>query len=74
MRRQRARGEKGLELLKKFPPGQYGPETAKIVADKALRKQPVTQAESEFLDAETQRLWNKALEYQKSQDSVNNGK
>jgi hypothetical protein len=61
--------QKGLELLKKFPPGQFGPDTAKAVADKALRKQPITPAESEFLDPETQRLWNKALDYQKSQDS-----
>lgn len=61
--------QKGLELLKRFPPGQYGPETAKAVADKALRKQPVTPAETEFLDTEVQRLWNKALQYQKEQDA-----
>ena len=60
--------QKGLELLKKFPPGQFGPETAKAVADKALQKLPVTPLEREFLDQETQRLWNKALEYQKNQD------
>ncbi|HEV3029748.1 MAG TPA: hypothetical protein VG457_19370 [Planctomycetota bacterium] len=60
--------QKGLDLLKKFPPGQYGPDTAKTVADKALRKQPVTALESEFLDPETQRLWNKALDYQKAQE------
>jgi len=61
--------QKGLDLLKKFPPGQYGPNTAKDVADKALRKQPVTALESEFLDPETQRLWNKALDYQKALDT-----
>jgi len=61
--------QKGLELLKRFPPGQYGPETAKAVADKALLKQPVTPAEREFLDTEVQRLWNKALDYQKSQEN-----
>lgn len=66
--------QKGLELLKRFPPGQYGPETAKQVADKALRKQPVTPAETEFLDQEVQRLWNKALEYQKSQEKKSDGK
>ena len=60
--------QKGLDLLKRFPPGQYGPETAKSVADKAIQKLPVTPMEREFLDPETQRLWNKALEYQKSQD------
>lgn len=60
--------QKGLDLLKKFPPGQYGPETAKAVADKAIQKLPVTPMEREFLEPETQRLWNKALEYQKNQD------
>jgi hypothetical protein len=61
--------QKGMDLLKKFPPGQYGPDTAKQVADKALRKQPVTPAETEFLDPETQRLWNMALDYQKAQEA-----
>jgi len=60
--------QKGLDLLKKFPPGQYGPETAKSVADKAINRLPVTPLEREFLDPETQRLWNKALDYQKAQD------
>jgi hypothetical protein len=60
--------QKGLDLLKKFPPGQFGPDTAKAVADKALRKQPVTAAESEFLDPETNRLWMKAFDYQQAQD------
>ncbi|HVR83776.1 MAG TPA: hypothetical protein VMU54_05645 [Planctomycetota bacterium] len=62
--------QKGLDLLKRFPPGQYGPDTAKTVADKALRKQPITADERDFLDQETQRLWNKALEYQKSLDKA----
>jgi len=67
--------QKGLDLLKKFPPGQYGPDTAKQVADKAVRKQPVTPAETEFLDPEVQRLWNAALEYQKQQqEGENKGK
>ena len=61
--------QKGLELLKRYPPGQFGPETAKAVADKSLLKIPVTPAERDFLDPETQRLWNKALQYQKEQDS-----
>jgi len=60
--------QKGLELLKKYPPGQFGPVTAKAVADKAMQKLPITPLEREFLDPETQRLWNKALEYQKNQD------
>jgi len=60
--------QKGLDLLKKFPPGQYGPDTAKTVADKAIQKLPVTPLEREFLDPETQKLWNKALDYQKAQD------
>ena len=62
--------QKGLELLKRFPPGQYGPETAKAVADKALRKQPVTPAETEFLDPKNYELWTKALQYQKDQDKA----
>jgi hypothetical protein len=61
--------QKGLDLLKKYPPGQYGPDTAKQVADKALRKLPVTPAETDFLDPETQRLWNMALDYQKKQEA-----
>ncbi len=60
--------QKGLDLLKRFPPGQFGPETAKSVADKSFLKLPVTPAEREFLDPEVQRLWNKALDYQKTQD------
>jgi hypothetical protein len=60
--------EKGLQLLKKFPPDKFGPQTAKEVADKSLLKIPVTQDEREFLDAENYRLWSKALDYQKSQD------
>lgn len=66
--------QKGLDLLKRFPPDQYGPDTAKQVADKALRKQPVTPAESEFLDPEVQRLWNMALNYQKQQEAESKGK
>jgi hypothetical protein len=66
--------QKGLDLLKKFPPGQYGPDTAKQVADKALRKQPVTPAETEFLDPETQRLWNLALNWQQAQEAEKKGK
>jgi hypothetical protein len=60
--------QKGLDLLKRFPPDKFGPQTAKDVADKSLLKIPVTPDEREFLDPEVQRLWNKALEYQKSQD------
>jgi hypothetical protein len=60
--------QKGLDLLKRFPPGQFGPQTAKDVADKSFLKLPVTPAERDFLDPEVQRLWNKALDYQKSQD------
>jgi len=60
--------QKGLDLLKRFPPDKFGPQTAKDVADKAFLKIPVTPDEREFLDPEVQRLWNKALDYQKSQD------
>ena len=60
--------QKGMDLLKRFPPDKFGPQTAKDVADKSLLKIPVTPDEREFLDPEVQRLWNKALDYQKSQD------
>ena len=61
--------QKGLELLKRFPPDQYGPQTAGIVADKSLNKLPVTPMEREFLDQKNYELWTKALQYQKEQDT-----
>jgi len=65
--------QKGMELLKRFPPDKFGPQTAKEVADKSLLKIPVTPDEREFLDPDVQRLWNKALEYQKSQEKEKKG-
>jgi hypothetical protein len=65
--------QKGLDLLKRFPPDKFGPQTAKEVADKSLLKIPVTPDEREFLDPETQRLWNKARDYQNSQDKEKKG-
>jgi len=65
--------QKGLDLLKRFPPDKFGPQTAKEVADKSLLKIPVTPDEREFLDPDVQRLWNKALEYQKSQEKEKKG-
>src|SRR5438067_10667114 len=56
--------QRGKELLQRFPPDKWGPQTAKEVADKALRKQPVTAEEREFLDPETQKYWSMALKAQ----------
>jgi hypothetical protein len=53
--------QKGKELLKRFPPDKYGPQTFKDMADMALRKQPIPPDMVEFTDGETQRLWNLAL-------------
>jgi len=55
---------KGKELLKRFPPDKWGPQTASQVAEKSLRKQPVTADELEFLREDTQKLWNLALKNQ----------
>ncbi len=60
--------EKGLQLLKRFPPDKFGPQTAKDVADKSLLKIPVTPDEREFVDPKNYELWQKALQYQKDQD------
>lgn len=58
---------KGLDLLARFPPDKWGPQTMKEIADKTIRKQSVTADERDFLDPENQRLWLKALQYQASQ-------
>lgn len=62
--------QKGKDLLSRFPPDKWGPQTAQQVADKALRKQPVTQDERDFLDPENQRLWNLALKAQQDADAA----
>jgi hypothetical protein len=65
--------EEGLKLLARFPPPQWGPNSIKELADKALRKQPITPEETAFADPEVQRLWNKALQYQKSKEKETPG-
>jgi hypothetical protein len=57
--------QRGMDLLVRFPPDKWGPQTIKEMADKALRKQPITPDERDFTDPETQRLWTKALQYTK---------
>ena len=56
--------QKGKELLQRFPPDKFGPQTLKDMADMAFRKQPVPLEYREFADPEVQKLWNKALKAQ----------
>jgi hypothetical protein len=49
--------QKGRELLQRFPPDKYGPQTLKDMADMAVRKQPIPLDWREFADPEVQRLW-----------------
>src|SRR5262245_15568990 len=53
--------KKGKELLSRFPPYKFCPQTLKEMADMAVRKQPVPLEYREFADPEVQRLWNMAL-------------
>lgn len=53
--------QKGNELLKRFPPDKYGPQSLKDMADMAVRRQPVPPDLREFADPEVQRLWTKAV-------------
>ena len=53
--------QKGKELLQRFPPDKYGPQTLKDMADMAVRKQPVPLDMREFADPEVQRLWSLAV-------------
>jgi hypothetical protein len=53
--------QKGKELLQRFPPDKFGPQTIKEMADMAVRKQPVPLEYREFADPEVQRLWSLAL-------------
>jgi hypothetical protein len=56
--------QKGKELLQRFPPDKWGPKTIQEIAEKNLRKQPITLEEREFLSEDVQRLWNLALKAQ----------
>ena len=61
--------QKGKELLSRFPPDKYGPQTLKDMADMAIRKQPIPLDWREFADPEVQRLWTLALNAQKADDN-----
>jgi hypothetical protein len=50
--------QKAKEILARFPPDKYGPQTLKDMADMAVRKQPIPLDIREFADPEVQRLWN----------------
>ena len=60
--------QKGKELLQRFPPEKYGPQTLKDMADMAVRKQPVPLDYREFADPEVQRLWTLALSASKESE------
>ncbi|HZE97650.1 MAG TPA: hypothetical protein VE981_11535 [Planctomycetota bacterium] len=64
--------QKGLDLLKRFPPDKWGPQVFSQVADKATLKIPVTPDERDFMNETTYKLWQKGLEYQKSLDAEKN--
>ena len=64
--------QKGKELLSRFPPEKYGPQTLKDMADMAVRKQPVPVDMREFAEPEVQRLWTLALNAQKEEQQKNN--
>jgi DNA-directed RNA polymerase subunit F len=58
--------KKGLELLARFPPPEWGPERVQDITAKAIRKQPITLHEKEFAD--NIGLWTEALNHRKSQE------
>jgi rRNA maturation endonuclease Nob1 len=65
--------KKGLDLLARFPPDKWGPQTMKEIADKTIRNQRVTGDEREFVDPEVQRLWQKAVQYSATQKGPDGG-
>jgi hypothetical protein len=65
--------QKGKELLLRFPPEKYGPQTLKDMADMAVRKQPIPLEMQAFADPEVQRLWtmaNNAAKEDKKKEKV----
>jgi hypothetical protein len=56
--------QRGKELLKRFPPEKYGPQTLKEAVEMGIRRQPVPVDMRDFADPETQRLWNLAKKAQ----------
>jgi hypothetical protein len=65
--------KKGMDLLARFPPDKWGPQTMKEIADKTIRNQRVTADERDFVDPETQRLWQMALQYAAAQKGPDGG-
>ena len=59
--------KKGLALLDRFPAEQF---SLKGIADKNVRKQPITVEEREFMDDENQRLMNKARTFQAAEKKI----
>lgn len=57
--------KRGLELLARFPPDKWGPQTIKEIADKTIRNQRATPEERDFADNYT--LWQKALQHSQSE-------
>jgi hypothetical protein len=58
--------QKGMALLKKFPPPTWGPEKAAEIGKKAQLRIPVTPDEREFL--ENIQLWGEAMRYQQEKE------
>jgi len=57
--------KRGLELLARFPPDKWGPQTMKEIADKTIRNQRATPDERDF--SENYALWQKALQYSQAE-------
>lgn len=66
--------QRGKELLQRFPPEKWGAKTIQEIAEKNLRKQPITLDEREFLTEEVQRLWNMAFKAQQDSKAVEDKK
>ncbi len=56
--------QKAKDVLKRFPPPQWGPKVIAEIGEKGIRRQPITAEEREFSSEETQRLWNLAFKAQ----------
>ncbi len=61
----------GFELLKKFPPPEWGPQKISEIAAKATRKQPVTPEEQEF--AKNIDAWVTANSYREAKKNMSEG-
>jgi hypothetical protein len=63
--------QKGMALLKKFPPPTWGPEKVAEIARKAQLRIPVTPEEREF--SENVQLWGEAMRYQQEKEKEKGG-